>query len=188
MSDSYNPETDGAQMSFARDMSYGDYLHIDQILSAQTPLSSAHDEMLFIIQHQTSELWIKLALHEASAARALLEKGDYAPAFKMCARLSRIFDQLNSAWDVLRTMTPSDYTTFRETLGRSSGFQSPQYRPLIDFEEAVRGPVERDENYAEQRVTVTGPDGRTATYEFGLSVQSVGEFRGCWQTDRVFLV
>jgi len=66
--------------------------------------------------------------------------------------------------------------------------QSPQYRPLIDFEEAVRGPVERDENYAEQRVTVTGPDGRTATYEFGLSVQSVGEFRGCWQTDRVFLV
>ena len=132
MSYSYNPETDGAQMSFAKDMSYGDYLHMDQILSAQTPLSPAHDEMLFIIQHQTSELWIKLALHEASAARALLEKGDYSPAFKMCARLSRIFDQLNSAWDVLRTMTPSDYTTFRETLGRSSGFQSHQYR-LVEY-------------------------------------------------------
>ena len=132
MSESYNPETDGAQMSFARDMSYGDYLHMDQILSAQTPLSSAHDEMLFIIQHQTSELWIKLALHEACAARALLETGDYAPAFKMCARLSRIFDQLNAAWDVLRTMTPSDYTTFRETLGRSSGFQSHQYR-LVEY-------------------------------------------------------
>ncbi|MCV2894752.1 tryptophan 2,3-dioxygenase [Lentibacter sp. XHP0401] len=132
MSESYNPETDGAQMSFARDMSYGDYLHMDEILNAQTPLSTAHDEMLFIIQHQTSELWMKLALHEAAAARALLEKGEYQPAFKMCARLSRIFDQLNSAWDVLRTMTPSDYTTFRETLGKSSGFQSHQYR-LIEY-------------------------------------------------------
>ncbi|KAA9404754.1 MULTISPECIES: DUF4864 domain-containing protein [Haloarcula] len=66
--------------------------------------------------------------------------------------------------------------------------ESPQYRPMIDFGEAVRGPVERNENYAEQRVTITGPDGRTTTYEFGLSVQSVGKFRGCWQTDRVVVV
>ncbi|UYV38214.1 tryptophan 2,3-dioxygenase family protein [Rhodobacteraceae bacterium D3-12] len=132
MSNSYNPETDGAKMSYKKDMSYGDYLQIDRILSAQHPISDAHDELLFIIQHQTSELWMRLALHEIGAARTLLQKGAFQQAFKMCARVARIFDQLNSAWDVLRTMTPSDYTTFRETLGNSSGFQSHQYR-LIEF-------------------------------------------------------
>lgn len=128
----YNPATEGAQMSFDGRMSYGDYLHIDQILSAQRQLTPAHDEMLFIIQHQTSELWMKLALHELNAARAAIA-GNRAPeAFKMLARISRIFEQLNNAWDVLRTMTPSDYTTFREGLGQSSGFQSWQYR-LIEY-------------------------------------------------------
>lgn len=128
----YDPAAEGAQMSFAGDMSYGDYLQIDRILSAQAPLSQAHDEMLFIIQHQTSELWMRLALHELSAARDQLARSDFRPAFKMLARVARIFEQLNSAWDVLRTMTPSDYTAFRESLGRSSGFQSYQYR-LIEF-------------------------------------------------------
>ncbi|PVH28061.1 tryptophan 2,3-dioxygenase [Pararhodobacter oceanensis] len=132
MSDAYNPETEGAKMSFATDMSYGDYLGMDAILGAQTPQSSAHDEMLFIIQHQTSELWMRLILHELSAARELMLAGDTAPVFKMLARVARIFEQLNNAWDVLRTMTPSDYTTFRESLGASSGFQSHQYR-LIEF-------------------------------------------------------
>lgn len=126
----YNPAKDGAQMSFDGRMSYGDYLGLDKILTAQAPLSDAHDELLFIIQHQTSELWMKLAVHELHAARDLLKDGAYRPAFKMLARVSRIFEQLNSAWDVLRTMTPSDYTRFREDLGQSSGFQSYQYRQI----------------------------------------------------------
>lgn len=128
----YNPETDGALMSFARDMSYIDYLALDPILGAQNRQSDAHDEMLFIIQHQTSELWMRLCLHELSTARETLARGDYQPTFKMLARVSRIFEQLNSAWDVLRTMTPSEYTQFRDSLGASSGFQSHQYR-LIEF-------------------------------------------------------
>ena len=132
MTTTYNPATDGAQMSFDGRMSYGDYLQIDRILGAQTPLTDAHDEMLFIIQHQTSELWMRLALHEMDAARIALAADRPREAFKMLARISRIFEQLNSAWDVLRTMTPADYTTFRDGLGQSSGFQSWQYR-LIEF-------------------------------------------------------
>ena len=129
---SYDPAQDGAQMSFDGRMSYGDYLHIDRLLTSQRLLTGAHDEMLFIIQHQTSELWMKLALHELDAARRAIAEGRASEAFKMLARISRIFEQLNNAWDVLRTMTPSDYTTFREDLGQSSGFQSWQYR-LIEF-------------------------------------------------------
>lgn len=140
MSDPYNPETEGAQMSFDGRMSYGDYLQLSKILSAQAPLSNAHDEMLFIVQHQTSELWMRLAIHELTAAREALGKPDMRPAFKMLSRVSRIFEQLNSAWDVLRTMTPSDYTSFRETLGQSSGFQSHQYRQ-IEFILGNRNPA-----------------------------------------------
>ena len=127
-----DPAADGAQMSFDGRMSYGDYLHIDKILTAQAPLSSAHDEMLFIIQHQVSELWMRLALHELNAARACVAQDRPREAFKMLSRIARIFEQLNNAWDVLRTMTPADYTTFRETLGQSSGFQSWQYR-LVEY-------------------------------------------------------
>ncbi|RJE83117.1 tryptophan 2,3-dioxygenase [Paracoccus onubensis] len=129
---SYDPSDDGARMSFQGRMSYGDYLHLDKILTAQHPLSQAHDEMLFIVQHQTSELWMKLALHELNAARAAIASGNLQPAFKMLTRVARIMEQLNSAWDVLRTMTPSEYTEFRESLGESSGFQSWQYR-MIEF-------------------------------------------------------
>ncbi len=128
----YNPADDGAEMSFDGRMSYGDYLHTDAILNAQHLLTGAHDEMLFIIQHQTSELWMRLALHELDAARRAIAADGVREAFKMLARIARIFEQLNNAWDVLRTMTPSDYTTFREGLGQSSGFQSWQYR-LIEF-------------------------------------------------------
>jgi tryptophan 2,3-dioxygenase len=128
----FNPADDGAQMAFDGRMSYGDYLRIDQILGAQATLTSAHDEMLFIIQHQTSELWMRLALHELDAARNAI-CADRAPeAFKMLARVARIFEQLTGAWDVLRTMTPSDYSHFRDDLGQSSGFQSWQYR-LIEY-------------------------------------------------------
>ncbi|MCZ4273246.1 tryptophan 2,3-dioxygenase [Maritalea porphyrae] len=128
----YDPAKEGAQMSFDGRMSYGDYLQIDKILDAQHPLSSAHDEMLFIIQHQTSELWMRLAIHELSAAREAIKTDNLAPAFKMLSRVARIFEQLNNAWDVLRTMTPSEYTEFRNTLGQSSGFQSHQYR-LVEY-------------------------------------------------------
>lgn len=128
----FNPSDDGAQMSFDGRMSYGDYLQIDKILNAQNCLTEAHDEMLFIIQHQTSELWMRLALHELDAARRMISADRAREAFKMLARVSRIFEQLNSAWDVLRTMTPSDYSTFRDDLGQSSGFQSWQYR-LIEY-------------------------------------------------------
>jgi len=132
MTDAYDPATDGAKMSYKNDMSYGDYLGLDNLLGAQGPLSDAHDEMLFIIQHQTSELWMRLALHELDAARGHIGANRFGEAFKMIARVSRIFEQLNNAWDVLRTMTPSDYTAFRDQLGASSGFQSHQYR-LIEF-------------------------------------------------------
>jgi tryptophan 2,3-dioxygenase len=111
-------------------MSYGDYLQLDAILGAQRPLTDAHDEMLFIIQHHTSELWMKLAIHEITAARKAIAADQLQPAFKMLARVARIFEQLNSAWDVLRTMTPSEYTRFRGALGQSSGFQSWQYRQI----------------------------------------------------------
>ncbi|CCD95335.1 tryptophan 2,3-dioxygenase [Bradyrhizobium sp. ORS 375] len=126
----YDPATEGARMNFKGRMSYGDYLMLDRLLDAQAPLSSAHDELLFIIQHQTSELWMKLAIHEIKAAMAAIARDDVQPAFKMLARVSRIFEQLNGAWDVLRTMTPSEYTLFRDKLGESSGFQSFQYRSI----------------------------------------------------------
>ncbi|MCP3466176.1 MULTISPECIES: tryptophan 2,3-dioxygenase [unclassified Bradyrhizobium] len=131
-SNDYDPTAEGAETDFARRMSYGDYLQLDAILGAQHPLSDAHDEMLFIIQHQTSELWMRLAIHELSAARRAIARDEVSPAMKMLARVSRIFEQLNSAWDVLRTMTPSEYTHFRSKLGQSSGFQSSQYR-LIEY-------------------------------------------------------
>lgn len=132
MTSSYDPAQEGAQMEFDGRMAYLDYLHLDKILDAQNPLSDIHDEMLFIIQHQTSELWIKLAIHELSAARAAICRDEIQTAFKMLARVARIFEQLNSAWDVLRTMTPSEYTEFRDKLGQSSGFQSWQYR-LVEY-------------------------------------------------------
>ncbi|THF58892.1 tryptophan 2,3-dioxygenase [Ollibium composti] len=126
----YDPSTEGAQMSFKDRMSYSDYLGLEKVLTAQAPLSSAHDEMLFIIQHQTSELWMKLALHEIRAAIASIRADRPEPSFKMLTRVARIFEQLNNAWDVLRTMTPSEYTEFRGALGQSSGFQSWQYRAI----------------------------------------------------------
>lgn len=130
MTDAYDPSAEGAQMTFDGRMSYGDYLQLDHILSAQKLRTDTHDEMLFIIQHQTSELWMKLAIHELTAARRAMLAGENRPAFKMLARVARIFEQLNNAWDVLRTMTPSDYTAFRDDLGQSSGFQSYQYRQV----------------------------------------------------------
>jgi len=121
-----------AQLDFSRSMSYGDYVQLDAILSAQHPRSPDHNEMLFIVQHQTSELWMKLMLHELRAAVAHVAADDLSTAFKMLARVSKIMEQLVHAWDVLATMTPPEYSAIRPYLASSSGFQSYQYR-CIEF-------------------------------------------------------
>ncbi len=121
-----------AQLDFSSTMSYGDYLHLDAVLNAQHPLSPDHNEMLFIVQHQTSELWMKLMLHELRAAIAGVAHDELPTAFKMLARVSRIMEQLVHAWDVLATMTPPEYSAIRPYLAQSSGFQSWQYR-CIEF-------------------------------------------------------
>jgi tryptophan 2,3-dioxygenase len=121
-----------AQLDFSQDMSYGDYLQLDSILEAQKPLSPAHDEMLFIVQHQTSELWMKLMLHELTAAVQNVASDELPSAFKKLARVSKIMEQLVHAWDVLATMTPPEYSAIRPYLSNSSGFQSFQYR-CIEF-------------------------------------------------------
>jgi tryptophan 2,3-dioxygenase len=126
------PPAEGARLDFAGAMSYGDYLHLDAILGAQHPRSGDHNEMLFIVQHQASELWMKLMLHELLAARARVRGGDLAPAAKMLSRVARIMAQLNQSWDVLSTLTPSEYSAFRASLASASGFQSWQYR-MIEF-------------------------------------------------------
>jgi tryptophan 2,3-dioxygenase len=121
-----------AQLDFSESMSYSDYLKLDDILNAQAPRSPDHNEMLFIVQHQTSELWMKLMLHEMSAAIQCVRSDDLGSAFKMLARVSKIMEQLVHAWDVLATMTPPEYSAIRPYLSSSSGFQSYQYR-CIEF-------------------------------------------------------
>ena len=120
---------DAAQPHARPDLSYGDYLKLDRLLSLEA-LSAEHDELLFIVIHQTSELWMQLSLHELAAAREQIRRDELGPAFKMIARVSRIQAQLIQSWDVLATMTPSDYEAIRPSLGQSSGFQSYQYREL----------------------------------------------------------
>jgi len=115
---------------FKDEMSYGDYLKLDQILSAQHPLSTEHDEMLFIVIHQSSELWLKLAGHELMNAVKCIQENNFGPAFKVISRVKQIFIQLTQSWNILSTLTPSDYLKFRDDLGRSSGFQSHGYRKL----------------------------------------------------------
>lgn len=123
-------EAEGIHWDLGESRSYGEYLRLDLVLGAQEPLSPEHDEMLFIVMHQTSELWMKLCIHELKAAVDHVRRDDLGPAFKMLARVSRVQVQLAQSWDVLSTMTPADYSAFRESLGRSSGFQSFQYRTL----------------------------------------------------------
>jgi tryptophan 2,3-dioxygenase len=112
--------------------SYSEYLRLDRLLDAQHPLSTEHDEMLFIIVHQVSELWMRLMLHELQAVIACVRRDDLDPSFKMLDRVGRVQAQLLAVWEVLSTMTPADYSSFRNILGRSSGFQSVQYR-LLEF-------------------------------------------------------
>jgi tryptophan 2,3-dioxygenase len=126
------PHLDGARLDFSGAMSYGDYLQLDRLLGAQQPRSRDHNEMLFIVQHQASELWMKLVIHELAAARDHVRSDNLPPAFKMLARVARIMAQLVQSWDVLATLTPAEYSSFRDDLGSSSGFQSFQYR-MIEF-------------------------------------------------------
>ena len=121
---------EAAKLDFSKEMSYGDYLHLDELLGAQHLRSGAHDEMLFIVQHQVTELWMKLLLHELRAAIAAVAGDELQRAFKMLARVSKIMEQMVHAWDVLATMTPPEYSTIRPSLASSSGFQSWQYRQI----------------------------------------------------------
>ncbi|MGV3464763.1 MAG: tryptophan 2,3-dioxygenase [Heyndrickxia sp.] len=123
---------DGIYTDFTNNMTYGEYLKLDQLLTSQSRLSNHHDEMLFIVIHQVSELWMKLILHELTAAIHSIQADEMATAFKMLARVSKIQSQIIQAWDVLSTLTPSEYMEFRDTLGKASGFQSYQYR-MIEF-------------------------------------------------------
>ena len=128
--DNSRPLETGIHQDFNNEMSYGDYLQLQPLLSAQKPLSNEHDEMLFIIIHQTSELWLKLAGHELQAALSYIKAENFGSAFKVIARVKQIFLQLTQSWNILSTLTPSDYLRFRDDLGRSSGFQSYGYRKL----------------------------------------------------------
>jgi tryptophan 2,3-dioxygenase len=125
------PLEDGIERDVA-EMNYGSYLHLDRLLSAQVPVSDHHDEMLFIIQHHTTELWIKLVIHELRSAMQLIAADDLAPALKRLARIKHIQKQMTDQWSVLATLTPSEYGQFRGMLGHASGFQSLQYR-LLEF-------------------------------------------------------
>jgi tryptophan 2,3-dioxygenase len=120
------------QTDFRKAMSYGDYLHLEKILDSQHRLSGHHDEMLFIIIHQTSELWMKLIIHELTEAIQYIRQNNLEPSFKILSRVSRIQQQLIQSWSVLSTLTPSEYLEFRDKLGQSSGFQSYQNR-MIEF-------------------------------------------------------
>ncbi|MCA3013808.1 MAG: tryptophan 2,3-dioxygenase, partial [Myxococcaceae bacterium] len=117
-------------VDLARQETYGGYLQLEKVLQSQAPRTQVHDEMLFIIQHQTSELWMKLMLHELDAALTLVKRDALSPTFKIFARVAHIQRMLFEQWAVLETMTPSEYLQFRDALGRSSGFQSYQYRGL----------------------------------------------------------
>jgi tryptophan 2,3-dioxygenase len=138
--DDMSAATDGIHTDFSEGMSYGDYLQLDTLLSAQKPLTGEHDELLFITIHQVMELWLKLLNRELDTAIDHIRADQLQPAFKCTARINRIQEQLIQAWTVLSTMTPSDYLSFRPSLGRSSGFQSWQYR-LVEFKLGAKDAV-----------------------------------------------
>ncbi|MEA2293862.1 MAG: tryptophan 2,3-dioxygenase [Solirubrobacteraceae bacterium] len=125
------PLEDGIERDL-RGLNYGSYLQLDRLLSAQVPVSGHHDELLFIVQHQTTELWMKLVIHELRSAMALLAADDLAPALKRLARVKHVQRQMTDQWSVLATLTPAEYAQFRDRLGKASGFQSVQYR-LLEF-------------------------------------------------------
>lgn len=166
-----NAALQGAHLSMRGEMGYGEYLGMDRLLSAQHPLTDHHDEPLFIIQHQTTELWLKLILHELGGAREALAADELGAAEKMMSRVARIFLQLIQAWDVLATLTPSEYLEFRDSLGKSSGFQSHQYR-AVEFILGNKNPtlLKPHEHHAERHAILTGYIERTSLYDEAQAV------------------
>jgi tryptophan 2,3-dioxygenase len=153
---------EGIQWDLSESMTYGGYLGLERLLSAQQPVTGHHDEMLFIIIHQASELWMKLCLHELDAAIGHIQRDELGPVFKMLSRISRIQAQLTQSWDVLSTMTPAEYSGFRNELGHSSGFQSVQYRLLeycLGNKQAALAEVHRHhpEDYARLQAALARP-------------------------------
>lgn len=150
-------------------MTYADYLALDQLLTAQKPLSDLHDEMLFIVIHQTKELWLKQMLHELELAIALVGDDRYAPAYKALSRVSRIQAVMTLSWDVLSTLTPVDYLAFRDVLGTSSGFQSAQFREF-EYRIGLKNPAYLDhyaadsEDHARLRRALDEPSLREASH------------------------
>ena len=150
-------------------MTYADYLQLDELLAAQRPLSSLHDEMLFIVIHQTKELWLKQMLHELGLAIALVEQDRFAPAYKALSRVGRIQSVMTLSWDVLSTLTPVDYLAFRDVLGTSSGFQSAQFRELeyrlgIKDERYLKHYPADGEAHARLRTALESPSLREAAH------------------------
>ncbi len=150
-------------------VTYADYLDLDRILSAQHPRSGAHDEMLFIVIHQASELWLKLCIHELSEARRRIAGDDLDPAFKMMSRVARAQQQLIQSWEVLSTMTPSDYSAIRPHLGASSGFQSRQYRQL-EFILGSRNAAMADMHTPDDRAVLIAELDRRSLYDESLAL------------------
>ncbi|PKP91573.1 MAG: tryptophan 2,3-dioxygenase [Alphaproteobacteria bacterium HGW-Alphaproteobacteria-14] len=150
-------------------VTYASYLDLDRVLGAQHPSSDAHDELLFIIVHQASELWLKLCLHELTAARECVEADNLRPAFKMLARVARAQTQLIQSWDVLSTMTPHDYSRIRPYLGGSSGFQSAQYR-MMEFMLGGRNEkhVQLHEGNADWAARLEAERGRASLYDAAI--------------------
>jgi tryptophan 2,3-dioxygenase len=165
------PGHHGALLNYAHTMDYGDYLQLDAVLSAQKPLSPDANELLFIVQHQTSELWMKLLLHELDRAMQALAAGEMAHAFKMMARASRILEQLVHAWDVLATMTPPEYSAIRPHLGQSSGFQSWQYR-CIEFKlgNKVAALLQPHAHHPQRLAAVQAAYGAPSLYDLALQL------------------
>ena len=172
-------------------MTYADYLKLDRLLSAQQPLSDLHDEMLFIVIHQTKELWMKQMLHELELATGLIGEDRFAEAYKAMARISRIQAVMTLSWDVLSTLTPVDYLKFRNVLGTSSGFQSAQFRE-IEFRLGLKEPNfvshydEGSEDRARLQRALAVPSLREAATDalaragFDLGDRSVPALAGAW--------
>jgi tryptophan 2,3-dioxygenase len=172
-------------------ITYADYLALDRLLTAQRPLSDLHDEMLFIVIHQTKELWLKQMLHELDLAIALVDRDEFAPAYKAMSRISRIQSVMTLSWDVLATLTPVDYTAFRDVLGTSSGFQSVQFREL-EYRLGIKDPrflehyPDGTEAYARLKAALDAPSLRDASHAaleragFDLGDRSEGALGEAW--------
>jgi tryptophan 2,3-dioxygenase len=170
-------------------MTYADYLHLDTLLSAQKPLSELHDEMLFVVIHQTKELWLKQMLHEVGFACRLVREDKFAEAYKVLSRVSRIWTIMTLSWDVLATLTPVDYSAFRDVLGTSSGFQSAQFREL-EFRLGIKDPrflnyhEGGSEGHARLAKALAEPslweEANAALVRAGFAIEGEGALKAAW--------